>query len=360
MKTRRISIREAIPGMVTTEDVYTYNNQLVISKGTVLSDKVITKLRFYSISHFHIFNGDVIPEDTTAKMSLSQSSHIKESQEFKQFSQSFVESVQEFKGNLNNVVTQDTTIDVDSLLEHTTSVLSDTRNGIHVFNMLHNLRSYDDITYVHSINVSLICRVFGSWLKMSEEDIDVLTLCGLLHDVGKLTLPGSIIGKKDALTDEEYNLVKTHSIRGYKILKDKDIDPRIKYSALMHHERCDGSGYPKGFKGNELNSFAKIVAIADVYDAMTSARVYRSALCPFEAISMFENEGLQKYDPKFIIVFLENIGQSYLGNRVKLNNGIEGEIIMLNKHALSKPVIRVGDEFIDLSKNHELVIQSIL
>lgn len=360
MKTRRISIREALPGMVTAEDVYTYNNQLVISKGTVLSDKVITRLRFYSISHFHIFLSDATLKDTPVQKVTTQSKLIKESQEFKQFSQTFVTSVKEFKGNLNNVVTSTDEIDVDSLLEHTTSILSDARNGIHVFDMLHNLRSYDDITYVHSVNVSLICRVFGGWLKMSEKDIDVLTLCGLLHDVGKLTLPASIINKKEPLTDEEYNLVKTHSIRGYKILKDKDIDPRIKYTALMHHERCDGSGYPKGFKGSELNSFAKIVAIADVYDAMTSPRVYRSALCPFDAISMFETEGLQKYDPKFIMVFLEHIGQSYLGNRVKLNNGIEGEIIMLNKGALSKPVIKVGDKFIDLSKNHDLVIESII
>lgn len=359
MKTRRISIREALPGMVTSEDVYTYNNQLVISKGMVLSDKVITKLRFYSISHFHIFVSDdsskVVPVEK-----VSQSKQIKDSEDFKQFSQSFVASVNEFKGNLNSVVTSTENINVDSLLEHTTSILSDTRNGIHVFDMLHNLRSYDDLTYVHSINVSLICRVFGGWLKMSDEDIDVLTLCGLLHDVGKLTLPASIIGKKEPLTDEEFALIKTHSIRGFKILKDQDIDPRIKYSALMHHERCDGSGYPKGFKGHELNSFAKIVAIADVYDAMTSPRVYRSALCPFDAISMFETEGLQKYDPKYIMIFLENIGQSYLGNRVKLNNGLEGEIIMLNKQALSKPVIKVGDKFVDLSKNHDLIIESIL
>ncbi len=360
MKNRRISIRQALPGMVTAEDVYTYNNQLVISKGTVLSDKVITRLRFYSISHFYIAINDNIAKEAPDEKIASQSVLIKESQEFKQFSQSFLDSVQGFKGNLNNVVTQTDNIDVDSLLEHTTSILSDTRNGIHVFDMLHNLRSYDDLTYVHSINVSLICRVFGGWLKMSKEDIDVLTLCGLLHDVGKLTLPASIINKKSSLTDEEYNLVKTHSIRGYRILKDQDIDPRIKYAALMHHERCDGSGYPTGMKAQELSSFAKIVAIADVYDAMTSPRVYRSALCPFEAINMFETEGLQKYDPKYIMIFLENIGQSYLGNRVKLNNGLEGVIIMLNKNSLSRPVIKIGDTFIDLSKNHEFVIESIL
>lgn len=360
MKTRRISIREAQPNMVTAEDIYTYNNQLVIGKGTVLTDVVITKLKFYSISHFNIFIADETFKSHTIKKEVTPLTKIKESPEFKQFSKSFVTSVKEFKGNLKNVITTDEPLDTDNLLEHTTKILADARNGLHVFNMLHNLRSYDDLTYVHSVNVSLIARVFGGWLKLSEEDIDVLTVAGLLHDIGKLTLPASIMNKKETLTEDEYELMKSHASRGFKILQEKDIDPRIKYATLMHHERNDGSGYPQGLKADEIHTFAKIIAIADVYDAMTSARVYRNALCPFDAISMFEKEGYQKFDAKFLLVFLENICQSYIGHQVRLSNGVKGEIVMLNKQALSRPMIKSGKEFIDLSAHSDLTIDMIL
>lgn len=360
MKTRRISLREAIPGMVTAEDIFTHSNQLVIERGTVLSEKVITRLRFYSITHFNIITE--VSESSSPKQikTESYSNTIKKSPEFKKFNQTFVSSVSDFKGKLTTILKSEEGLNIDELLEHTNKMIAQARNGIHVFDMLHCLRIFDDITYVHSINVSLICRVFGGWLKMSEEDIEVLTLCGLLHDVGKLTLPTAIIQKKKPLTDEEFELIKSHSLRGFKILKDKKIDPRIKYTALMHHERMDGSGYPKGIKGNDIDSFAKIVAIADVYDAMTSPRVYRDALCPFEAIQLFEEDGLQKYDPKYIITFLENIGQAYLGNHVRLNDKTEGEIIMLNKNKLSRPVIKSGGSFIDLSIQKDLYIEAIL
>ncbi len=360
MKARRISIREAVPGMITAEDVYTFSNQLVIGKGTRLSDKVITKLRFYSVSHFSIIVEEAKAQHTPPIAMDSYSKTIKASPEFKKFNESFVESIGDFKSNLTEILKSEQDIDVTELLNHTNKIMSEARNGIHVFDMLHCLRTFDDITFVHSINVSLICRVFGGWLKLPSKDIEVLTLCGLLHDVGKLTLPTSIIQKKEPLTDEEFQLIKTHTIRGYKLLKDKNIDQRVKFATLMHHERSDGTGYPRGLKGNEVSDFSKIVAIADVYDAMTSPRVYRDALCPFDAISMFENEGLQKYEPKYIMTFLENIGQSYLGNHVRLSNKLEGEIIMLNKQCLSRPVIKTGDVFIDLSKVHDLHIEAIL
>lgn len=354
---KRISIQNVLPGMTVAEDVYTRNNQLVIPRGTVISDRILTRLKDYSIYNITV----LIPEKPEPiKTVMIHSEKIKSSPEFKQFNKEFLSSVDDFKNQLSHVTDKDNPIDQASLLADVSKTISETRNGIHLFDMLHCMRGSDDITYVHSINVALICNVFGHWLKLSEEDIEVLTLCGLLHDIGKLKLSHEILYKEEPLTDAEYEILKTHPSLGYEILKYKDLDQRITNAALMHQERCDGSGYPRKLRGEQIDSFAKIVAIADVYDAMTSARVYRPALSPFDAIRNFESVGLQKFDPHYIMTFLEGIVNSYVGNHVRLNNNAEGEIILINKQALSKPVIKSGDTFIDLSKEHHLHIVAVL
>ena len=154
--------------------------------------------------------------------------------------------------------------------------------------------------------------------------------------------------------------MQTHPQEGYKILKNSDLDPHVKNAALMHHERCDGSGYPLHLQGPQIDPFAKIVAIADVYDAMTSARVYRGPLCPFVAISLFESEGLQKYDTNAIMTFLSNIVNTYLLNRVRLNNGLEGDIVFINRNHLSRPTIRIGEKYVDLTQTPDLYIEEII
>lgn len=360
MITKIISIRYAMPGMIVADDLYNTANQLVISKGVPLTDKIITRLKFYSIKEFPIFLSEKKVNLPPVINTISQSQATKESVEFKQFHTAFFDSVQSFKGELNKLTSNDSAVDVDGLLEHTNSILKNCRNGMHLFDMLHNMREYDDITYIHSVNVSLLCNVFGTWLKLPDKDIEALTLAGLLHDIGKLTLPTEIINKTGRLSATDYITIKTHTLQGFNMLKNKNIDERIINGALMHHERCDGSGYPYRLKGEEIDVFAKIIAIVDVYDAMTSARVYRPALSPFEAISTFESEGLQKFDPKFIMVFLNGIIQAYVGNRVLLSNKQEGEVRMINNHALSRPIIQVGDDFIDLSKNPSIEIVSLL
>ncbi len=357
MKKKHITIRQAAPGMVAGEDIFAYNDQLIITEGTVLTDKIITRLKFYSISDFSIILEE--PKNPEIK-DISYTQLIRESEEFKQFNTTFIESLQNFTGDLDEIAGDDKPLDISGLLDHTAQILSKSRNGIHVLDMMHCMRENDDVTYVHSINVSLICNVFGHWLKLPEKDIEVLTLSGLLHDIGKLTIPPEIINKQDTLTESEFLTIKAHTVSGYQLLKDKDLDLRVKYAALMHHERCDGSGYPNGFTSHQIDSFAKIVAIADVYDAMTSARVYRPALCPFEAISVFEAEGLQKFDPQYIMIFLGEIVQSYVGKRVRLSNKSIGEVRMINKNYLSKPIVQVGSSFIDLSKEHDLFIEAII
>ena len=360
---KRVRSSELRPGMKTAEDVYSYNNQMIVPRGTVLDDKVITRLEFYSVLAVRIADEDDVNEDVHSgeiSENSSYSQKIKASKQFQEFERSFLKSTEDFKGSLKSIVDENVEINSTQLIDSITSMVSEEMTSISVFDMLHNMRQYDDFTYMHSMNVALISNVFARWLEMSDEEVEIATLGGLLHDIGKLKIPDNIMRKPDRLSPAEYNIIKTHSLQGYNILKDKNIDENVKLCALMHHERCDGTGYPLGLASEKLNKFAKIVAIADVYDAMTAARIYRGPLCPFKVIGIFESEGLQKYDSHYILTFLEHIATTYMNNRVRLNNGEEGDVVFMNKNQYSRPMIKCGDKFIDLSKEPTLYIETFV
>jgi len=354
---KRLSTSALTPGMVVAEDVYTYNNQLIFPKGLVLTDKAITRMEFYSILYVRVEDDLAIPEFEPVP---SYSEKVHNAPEFQHFKKVFEADIDMLKSAISDVINNDAPLEVEHLLSQTMQLISDSTNYVSVFDMLHNMREYDDCTYVHSVNVALICNVFSRWLRMSAEEAKLATLCGLLHDVGKLMIPDDIIKKPGKLTSQEYQTVKKHCQEGYKILGATSLSKHVKNSAIMHHERCDGSGYPYGITAERIDPYAKMVAIADVYDAMTSARVYRGPLCPFAVISVFENEGLQKYDTRCIMTFLENIVNTYLLNRVRLSNGIEGDIIYINRNRLSAPTIKCGSQYIDLSLRPDIYIETII
>lgn len=357
MAKKRILTRRAVPGMIAAEDIHTDSGQMIIEKDTVLTDHIITRLKFYSIDSFRISEAEepeFIPIDDFAEQ-------IKHTTEYKQFHTEYDTSVAMLNNMMRSFIdNKDIPIDVSKLTNWIENILINSRNGMHLFHMLHCMRTYNDEIYAHSINVAMICNAIGTWLGYSKKDIKQLTLAGLLHDIGKIFLPSSLMEKQEQLTEEELEQLHSHTTIGYNALKNQPIDSRIRYATLMHHEKCDGSGYPNHFIAEQIDDFAKIVAIADTYDTMTSPRVYREALCPFEAISLFQSYGLQLYDAHILMVFLTGIIDSFLHNRVQLSDGREGEIVMINKNDLARPMIKINEDYVNLFKESQLTIKKIL
>lgn len=356
---KRIKTSDLLPGMVIAEDVLNYNNQLILPKGLILTDKTITKLAFYYILSVGIEEESVEIGDSSS-YEPTYTEKIRQSPEYIKFKAEFEEDVTTFRHVINDVVEKGAPLDVDKLMNHTLNILDPAWTTPNVFDMLHCMRQYDDATYVHCMNVALICNIFARWLRFDEEEIKLATVSGLLHDIGKTHIPDSIIKKPGKLTAQEYTVVKRHPQEGYRMIENSTLPDSIRNAVLMHHERCDGSGYPFGLSGDKIAPYAKIVAIADVYDAMTSARIYRGPLCPFKAIALFESEGLQKYDTHFILIFLENVVNTYLLNTVRLNNGITGKVVFINKEHLSSPTIQTEYGFIDLSQHPDLYIENLI
>lgn len=360
---KRVLTSNLIPGMIIAEDIYSLNGQMIVAKGNIVTDKLIVRLGFYSIRSVAIkIEEKAIEEVIPRSARNTYSDRIKKSKTFQKFESDFENTTTILQELVEDLVEKELTEEaVLKMTGYATDLFESIENNLEVFDMIHNMRENDDTTYAHSINVALISSVIGRWLGFGKEDINILTMSGLFHDIGKAMIPKSILNKPTKLDEDEYNLIKTHTMQGYNILKGMDLDERVACSALMHHERCDGSGYPIGIDGGQMNDFAKIVAIADVYDAMTSNRVYRKPICPFKVISIFEQEGLSIYDPNYLGVFLKKIVNTYLQNSVRLSNGRTGTVILINNLALSRPVIQLDDGgYLDLYRHPKITIDEII
>lgn len=364
---KKIDVKDLRPGMLTAATVFSHKGQLLIPAQTVLSTQHISCLVHYEIENIFIF-----PEEEVTSALLDQtiqsedepktySQKIKDSAEFRIFKATYLDKVTFIKKSLNHIITSNKPIEQKQLLSEVTKLFLRNNTTISMFDMLHNMREIDDSTYAHSINVAIIARMIGQWLTSSQEELDLLTLSGILHDIGKCMIDPAIIQKPGRLTAEEYQEVQKHPRLGYDILRTQGMDQQVLYAVLMHHERCDGTGYPLGFTRERIGKFAQIIAIADVYDAMTANRCYRLGLCPFEVIATFEREGLNKYNPHYILTFLEHIADTYQNNNVLLNDSREGKVILLNRHRLSRPVVALTDgTFLNLLEHPDLFIEKIL
>lgn len=360
MNVVNIPVAQVVSGMIVAEDVYNSGNERILSRNTMVTTKSITKLKIHAIKEIFVY----IPNTLVKKQTNKPSEHItalKNSEEFKKFKKFYMDSILTLKDSLLSLTgTSSLPYDENKLLDSVEQLLKECRSSLRTFDMLQCIRDLEDQIYVHSLNVALICFSFATWLNFNAHDAEQLMLAGLLHDIGKLKLPKEIIQKPTTLNKKELEYVHQHPGMGYNLVKDRKIDSRVKEAILMHHERCDGSGYPNKLSSKDISPFAKILAIADVYDAMTAKRVYRKEICPFEVLENFEKEGFQKYDAAYLLPFLEGLAQCYINASVRLSNSMVGEVVMINKNKLSRPVVKVDNHFIDLSKQKELKIASIL
>lgn len=364
MKKKKILTANLEIGMVTAEAVYNFSNHLIISSNTTLTPDIIDKLKYYSVKSVKIIvpeenECDILPFSEEDSGDLTYFEKIQVSEEFRIFESEFNSCVNDFKGELNAFVAKNSEGIIDDMLRHVDQIFSKARNPLHLLDMMLCIRSYDDITYAHSMNVALICDIIGRWLKLSDDDLMVLVTAGLLHDIGKLRIPPEIIKKPGRLTNEEFAMIQKHPGFGFDILRTKNVDSRIANAALQHHERYNGRGYPDKLTGIETDFFASIVAIADVYDAMTSNRSYRKGICPFDVLEQMEREK-DSYEPEVLHKFINNTAESYLNNEVMLSNGERGRVVLLNKGFMSRSLVVAGGNTYDLSRIRDLNIESII
>jgi putative nucleotidyltransferase with HDIG domain len=363
---------ELKPGMILADDVMTLQGQRIAKAGDVLNNSLISKITFYSIASVTIRSEEPEKEEKTAMPApgaktgtetISYAQKLKRTEVYQNFQIDYSRNIAIMRGLFSRIIRLDhPKVDFKSILRDVSSLFAQ-KTTLDLFDILQTMTSLDDAVYVHSLNVALIARGIGRWMNLDSETLSLITLAGYFHDIGKLAIPPEILNKQGKLTDEEFEIQKSHALEGKKILaKIPNIDSRILASALQHHERNDGSGYPRGLSGDEIDPIASVIAVADVYDAMTTARVYRGPLCAFQVISAFERDGIQKYSPKVVLTFLSRLAGAYQNARVMLNDGRRCTVVYIHHHHnMSRPIVQFDDGTIaDLMNEPSLSIKAII
>lgn len=353
----RIDQQNLETGMIIAKDIFTLDGILIVPSETELTAKLISKINVHKVDDIIIQIDSSKEEGKKAQINYKPTN---ETAAFLEFSFKYDQQVTQVQEHLSHIV-QTGMINPNNLSSLVSDIITTTATRSQLFTYMCRLHSSDDVTYSHSINVSLYASILGRWLNLNDLEIKDLALAGLLHDIGKIKVDQVILNKKETLSAAEFNLLKEHTTFGYEIVLESDLPIGIKQAILLHHEKMNGRGYPLGLSWDHIHDYAKIVSIVDIYDAMTSDRPYHKRFHPFQVIEMFEKECYGILDTKYLYVFLEHIAQNFLGDTIALNNGDIGEIIFINKQFPSKPLIQLSQgTIIDLSTNPSLTIQSFL
>jgi len=219
-----------------------------------------------------------------------------------------------------------------------------------MINMI-DLKVFDDYTFYHSLNVAIISIVLGASLNFTKKELYALGLGAILHDIGKIFVPKEILNKPDKLDNKEWARIRNHPIIGFKFLKDKFKLPVDAYKGIqMHHERWNGSGYPKKHSFKDISIYGRIIAVADVYDALISDRPYRKGLLPSEAVEYIIAGNDSLFDPEIVGMFLKKVTPYPSGTIVKLSNKSLAIVVENYEGSGNRPLVRVfnkNDENID-------------
>lgn len=342
-----VNINDCSIGDKVALDVISDTGVTIVTEGTLLNEFIINKLKQLGIKQIYIY--------------ADESSYLSQKEiYFEQFTKKYTQNVDTIK-NLIGDLASGKKLDYTTITSISEDIKKEINEKDNIIKFLSTLKAYDQYTYNHSMNVAFYSMLLGKWIKLPDEIITELTKAAVMHDLGKAKIPDEILNKKGPLNKDEFEIMKKHAQYGYEIAKqDTRVNIEVLKGILMHHEREDGTGYPLKLKGDKINLFAKIISICDVYDALTQERVYKGRMTPFDAFKMIELDGYTKFDTAILLTFLQNIASYYIGMQVVLNDGRVGEVVYITPKNVAYPIIKVGDELIDLMNKRDLKIVSLL
>ncbi|WP_309122390.1 HD-GYP domain-containing protein [Paenibacillus sp.] len=332
----RLHVTKLHAGDMLRQHVFAPTGLHIMAPGTVITDVHIALLLRHQIEYVEIMD---------ARANDASSGHVPEPPFQAQYDKAVdrMKSMFDQAYHVGFVTPEEIDKSYDPLIE---SMQQETD----IVGLLLTLNSKDDYTYEHCIQVGMLSYYIAKWLGHAEEEAYEIGKAGFLHDIGKSKIHRTILLKPSRLTDEEYAQIKKHTEYGYEIIMKSLNDRMAAYAALQHHERANGEGYPFGITYDWVQPASKIVAVADVYSAMISSRVYQQKQDLFVVLKELYALSFSELDPKIAQTFIRRMIPNFIGKEALLSNGRIGEIVMNHTTELFQPLVRIGSEFLDLSR----------
>lgn len=321
-------------GMVLVNTLYDNNEKILLKANRKLTQNYINRIQQMDIMGVYVFEDDDVEEH---KSIVSEQTRLKAIQSLKK-------------------------LNIDDCIFVANNIVEEIRESESMVVETINLSTYDNYTYTHSVNVDILSVILGVACGLRDDELRKLSQAALLHDIGKTCVPIEIINKPGRLTEEEFAEVKKHPYYGYNMLRDNyDVSSVARNAILSHHENEDGSGYPRGLTSEKIHLFAKIIHVADVYDALTTKRVYKDAMNPADALEYLMGNAERMFDKELVAIFLEYVAPYPLGVQVELSNGQKALVVKNNRSMLSRPVVRLNSGAkVDLMEHLDITIVKML
>lgn len=356
MANLKLSVNRLREGMVIKSDVYNRMGMAIVMEGTIVTKDVINMLTRHFIDSVVVEYGTERSEENNKPEKTAS----EEQQQFEAFRETFQNAEQELSDSLKEIVNREKDVDIPQLLGTIDTIVAEADSDSNLMQMLYKMKDSKGSLYRHALNVAVLGQMLARWCNCRKEEIEQVVIAALLHDIGMLDIPKEKMEKFTYRGELETTSFERHVISGYNILKEQNIPYSVKQAVLTHHERLDGNGYPLKVPYNNINKISRMVAIADTYDTLTMKREGEANLSVYEAIARMEEEGFHKLDFQFLTTFMTHVVESTIRHKVQLNDGREGEVVMINKYNLSRPLIKTADSFVDLAKDKQLSIWKMI
>lgn len=361
------NLEELKLGTIIAEDILVNTRSPIIRKDSKVTRELIQVLRAFNIAKVPVVLENVFnrSEEDIKKLNENNSEPL-HTEEKPLVTISFVQLYQEAVGSFYkefNGWEAGMKVDVGKLRNIIMPLVEKAMIERQVFSLLNMYSTMDKYIAHHSIAVGIISGAIAKKLNYSSGQITQMATAGLMADIGMAKVDIKIRDKKSSLTESDFSEIKKHTIYSFQMIKDSPLlKPEMKLAIFQHHERLDGSGYPKSDKLDDVSVYSQIIAVADVYHAMTSERVYRSKSSSFKVLEMIREEEFGKYNIEVVNKLIELVGSLPISTRVLLSTGEKGEVVFLHRDSPMRPMIRLSDsgQIIDLATKRSIHIESVI
>ncbi|MBR8661686.1 MULTISPECIES: HD-GYP domain-containing protein [Bacillales] len=331
---RLTSIHKIRPGDTLARPIYAENGTVLVGAGVELTQRMLDRLKQMNIATLYI--QDKRTDDIVLETPVSEQTR----REAMSVIQTAFRSVHEFPHKWQQVFSDK---QLGRQLRQVLSRVSDELRACRsAMNLLADVCASDHYIFSHSFNVTLYATALAIKSGFSEREVLEIGIGAMMHDIGKMAIPDEILKKPNRLTPEEYEVMKKHAEYGFELLRRQEDIPLLSaHCAYQHHERLNGTGYPRRLKGGEIHPYAQLVAVCDVFDALTTHRIYRPSLLPHEAMEKLFAGTETLFAKPFVECMRDTISLYPLGLSVTLNTGESGVVVDSNKGMPSRPIVRI-------------------